>query len=240
MKALPLALAVLAGVTYSSQANLTITGGGFGAGSAPGDILDVPAFFESSIASYNYNDYTTGHPDHFSVNTTRKLALDWGVDGYVYQDLGLWSGETSLTLGGDSLIRDAFYDSRTGYERYRDRTDMGTCDLSLWDMNPAAVGANGSKPADLGGVLLDSFFLDASALTYTADTSTFWHSFNISGTYSGDHIWLMIEKNATPGANAYLGAEYEVLLDNLVPEPTSVALLGMAAAAGLIFRRRKA
>jgi len=127
MKILPLALAVLAGVNYSSQA-LTVTGGDFGPGNATGDILDVPGFFESSIASYNYNDYTTGHPDHFSVNHSRKLALDWGVAGYVYQDLGLWSGETSLTLGCDSLIRDAATPPRNA-------SSVGSCTWSVWDMN---------------------------------------------------------------------------------------------------------
>ena len=84
------------------------------------------------------------------------------------------------------------------------------------------------------------FTLDASTLTYTGDTATFTHLFDISGCSPGDHIWLLIEKNATPGANSWNGTEFEVEFDNLVPEPSTVALLGLAAAAGVILRRRKA
>lgn len=227
MKALPLALAVLATVTYSGQAALTITGGDFGAGDAPGDILDVPDFFESSTAAYNYNDYTTGHPDHFSVNHSRKLALDWGVAGYVYQDMGAWSGESSVTLLCDSMIRDAATPPR-------DASSVGSCTWSVWAMDPATVGVDGSTPGDLGGTELDSWYLNASLLTYTADTSTFEHTYDISGASAGDHIWLMIMKDPTD--------THEVVFDNLsvVPEPTVMALLGLAGAAGLILRRRRA
>ena len=105
MKILPLAVAVLAGVNYSSQA-FTVTGGDFGTTPATGDVLDVPNFFESSIASYNYNDYTTTKPTHFSTNKGRILGLDGnGAQGYVYQSIGTYSGESSLTLQCDSLFR---------------------------------------------------------------------------------------------------------------------------------------
>lgn len=226
MKTLPLALAVIAGVSYSSQAGLMVTGGNFGAGDAPGDILDVPDFFESSTASYNYADYTTGHPDHFSVNHSRKLALDWGQAGYVYQDLGAWSGETSLPLTCDSLIRDAA-------DPPRDASSVGSATWSVWAMNAATVGADGSTPGDLGGLQLDSWVLNCSLLTYTADTSTFLHTYNLSGASAGDHIWLMIMKDPND--------THEVLFDNLavVPEPTSLTLLGLAGAAGWFFRRRR-
>jgi hypothetical protein len=83
------------------------------------------------------------------------------------------------------------------------------------------------------------FTLDASTLTYAGDTATFTHNFDLSACYPGDHIWLLIEKNATPGANAWNGTEFEVLFDNLVPEPSTLALLGLAAGAWVILRRRK-
>lgn len=228
MKILPLALAVLAGVSYSSQAALTVTGGDFGTTPVTGDVLDVPGWFESSIAGYNYADYTTAkQPSHFTVNQTRTLALDHPDQGYVYQSLGAYGGESSLTLICDSLIRDGLTPPRTA-------ASVEAVTFSVWAAPGSTVGVDGTSLSALtGAVQLDSFLFDASAQTYVADTATFLHTYNISGATLGDNIWLQIAKN---------GTTFEVVLDNVnvVPEPTSVALFGMAAAAGLIFRRRKA
>jgi hypothetical protein len=227
MKILPLAVAVLAGVNYSSQA-FTVTGGDFGTTPATGDVLDVPNFFESSTASYNYNDYTTTKSTHFSTNKGRMLGLDGnGAQGYVYQSIGTYSGESSLTLQCDSLFRDIIVPPRIP------STSLGQCTFSIWDLPISTAGVNGTDVAGLAGAKqLASFSFDASAQTYTGDTYTFLHTYSLLGATVGDNIWLDITKNGGP----------EVLLDNLqvVPEPASATLVGLAAASLMMFRRRKA
>jgi hypothetical protein len=217
MKILPLALAVLAGVNYSSQAALTVTGGDFGTTPVSGDVLDVPGWFESSTAGYNYNEYTTAHPEHFSVNKGRKLALDGGgAAGYLYQSLGAYGGESSLTITCDSLFRDGILPARVP------ATSLGQVTFSVWDLPGSTVGVDGTSLSALtGAVQLDSFLFDASAQTYAGDTFTFLHTYNISGATLGNNIWLDITKVPAPGLS-------EVILDNVnvVPEPTSVALFG--------------
>src|ERR1022692_900435 len=233
VKILPMALAVLAGVTYSSQAQYAVTGGDFGATGSGGDILDVPFFFESSNAGYNYNDYTTVKPTHFSTNQGRKLALDGNnAAGYVYQNIGTYGGQSSLTLQCDSLFRDTITPPRTP------ATSLGQCTFSIWDLPISTAGVDGTDVSGLAGAVeLSSFLFDASAQTYTGDTYAFLHTYNLSGAIPGDNIWLDITKVVSPGNS-------EVLLDNLsvepAPEPTTLALFGLAGVAGLAFRRRKA
>ncbi len=235
IKTLPMALALLAGVSYSSQAQLTITAGDFNDSiTSPNDIkTPIPGWFESNVnTSYGlgYNDYTTISASHFSTDKTRKLALDWGTQngsGYVYQSMGTYSGEASVTLYGDSLIRDFL--GRTA-------SSVGKATFSLWDLPSSTAGPNGTPVGSLAGALsVDSWTVDCSLLTYAGDTSFFSHTFNLSGSGVGDNIWLQI---ASDPSNTH-----EVMFDNLstsVPEPASATLLGIAGAGLIVMRRRKA
>jgi hypothetical protein len=117
--------------------------------------------------------------------------------------------------------------------------------LSLYSGN--VTGANGSSLSGLGATLLDSATITNSvfALGDAMDESIAPQTATISGLklntgtlgVAGETLWLEIS-STVPGANVW---EYQAFIDDVavaVPEPSSIALLGLGGLA-LLARRRK-
>jgi hypothetical protein len=117
--------------------------------------------------------------------------------------------------------------------------------VSLYSGN--VTGANGSSLSGLGATLLDSATITNSvfALGDAMDESIAPQTATISGLklntgtlgVAGETLWLEIS-STVPGANVW---EYQAFIDDVavaVPEPSSIALLGLGGLA-LLARRRK-
>ena len=117
--------------------------------------------------------------------------------------------------------------------------------LSLYSGN--VTGANGSSLSGLGATLLDSATITNSvfALGDARDESIAPQTATISGLklntgtlgVAGETLWLEIS-STVPGGNVW---QYQAFIDDVavaVPEPSSIALLGLGGLA-LLARRRK-
>jgi hypothetical protein len=117
--------------------------------------------------------------------------------------------------------------------------------VSLYSGN--VTGANGSSLSGLGATLLDSATITNSvfALGDAMDESIAPQTATISGLklntgtlgVAGETLWLEIS-STVPGGNVW---QYQAFIDDVavaVPEPSSIALLGLGGLA-LLARRRK-
>ncbi|WP_227021297.1 PEP-CTERM sorting domain-containing protein [Oceaniferula marina] len=228
-------LATMAGSLAVSQAAISLTNGGFGSSNRNGGVVDGGGWFESGTANWvegSWSSASTSNPD--DGGDAILLLMDGGSTtmGYIYQSLGTVSA-ADIALGQLQLTAD-----------FAEKSD-GESNSSQWDFYVGSFGsaANGSD-IDASLPSQHTIVLDAVAmgLTYERGNTSRQNgvsvgSFDISGLSEGDEVWLRIGE--TRDAAFQSG---DLMIDNVsievVPEPSSFALIGLGAIS-LVLRRRR-
>ena len=207
-------LATSAALTLSASAAITVTNGTFEDPANPNNnsgnaAQNVSGWFDTSATWSSW---------HFSVGSggsgKGNEVLVMRADGWVYQSLG------TLDLGNTALDWQIDVHSTNGGP-YAFQIEFFAGDFASAAENVDILG-HANQPTTLGG-----------ATTFGVNAlGTFNGSVDVSGEPAGTKTWVRLNQSS---------GDFE-RLDNLqvvaVPEPSSVALLGLGGLA-LLFRRRK-
>ena len=219
---------IIAGTIASSQAALTLVNGDFETGAA-----DSAGAFPAPWYSGHPTDWQEFRYAGLAGNPGTALSLGFGAgadqSGYVYQLLGTYSGETTVSLAG------------TAYNRLRG-DNVGDFDVSFYFGAFAPVEGTdvAGSTTQLGSTqqFEEGVNLPGLASGTAATSSAFSHtaSFAGSGISTGDQVWVRLGDGTNNSGNdePYI----DTLVVSTVPEPSSTALLGLGGLA-LILRRKK-
>ena len=213
--------------TGTSQAALTIQDGDFQASPA-GSFVANSGWWEQNNISDNNAEFIKAESDsnspQYSGSPTTNVFAAFGTvintspkTGRLYQNIGMYSGETSIQIGFTAI----------------DLTNQAFAPLTveIWYGGTAANAADGATLDTTIGASL------ASAVTYTSTDITnnaatnLVATLNFTGATSGDAIWLSFGK-LTAGTTV---AGFDNV--SIVPEPSSALLLGIGALA--LLRRKR-
>jgi hypothetical protein len=216
--------AALAFTTSTTQAQNLLTDPGFESG-APGqpNPIPIPAGVGGGWAVFNGATYSTAHPETglWSIQETEGAGVAWNFEA-PYQVIGSVSAGQKYTLTADYMTTTGITEAPGGYV---------PAVIQLTFLN-AAGGDIGT--VETGGV-------GANAVQYTPAGLNTWYTGVVSATapagaaYVAPYLAFM-ENGSQTGADTLYWDNASL---TLVPEPTSLALLGLGLASGLILRRRQ-
>lgn len=210
-----LILATSAVLTLSASAAITVTNGTFEDPANPNANAgnadqDISGWFDSEVqwSSWHFSDGTPGGEG------TGNEVLVMNGSGWVYQSIGTIDPDTT-TLDWEIEVKT----SNAG-DRYQIQFFAGSFGDAAEDID---ILGNANQPTDLG------------VSTFDGDTTGVRSgSVDVSGQAAGTEVWVRLNQSVGQFRR----------LDNLnitavpVPEPSSLALLGLGGIA-LILRRRK-
>jgi len=222
------ALAALA--APASQAALQVTNGDFQNNAPANNTWDVDSWFNSlpTVTGQANNSWWEGtwYGPTVSPNGTSVMGLGYmfATPHWAYQSLGINdAGASSLALQFDI---GSFTDA--GGAR-----DMGIT-VALYQTDGSFTPADDVDIAGAAGVtLIDSVSLTSGALA-PGESVTRTANLDLSGANNSSPIFLRFINSPTGTGEPWAA------IDNIqiVPEPGTLAILGVAAAAGLVYRRR--
>lgn len=222
-----------------SPAAIAVTNGTFGTTNQNARIVDGGGWFESTTTTnWIEGSWSNGNLTTFPTGTGMALLFDGGGSdlGYLYQSIGTVSAAD--IAAGFILITSDFAEKADG------SNNDARFDLLVGNFATANTGVD-----ILSGGSLTSLFsrtMTAAQQGLTAATGDMSRSsgvtvgtVNISGLNAGDQIWLRIgESRLTTSITG------DLIVDNItatvVPEPSSLMLLGVVGAAFTLRRRRTA
>jgi hypothetical protein len=179
------------------------------------------------------------HLVYFTTDTARLGAADGALAGQAYTlgnggqtlRIELWSGTASTSL---SLVGTTDFTGQPG--------------VGVW------AGLNITLPTAAGSTFFAIDIYDAAAGDYQAASSGLGHYFGTSGLFTANSSGTIapnsLVQHGAPANSTWADGTYNmdvlapgyrgaVALSMNVPEPTTIALAGLGAAALMIFRRRK-
>jgi hypothetical protein len=223
--------AALLASSVTSTAALAITNGSFGSANTNAVTVSDGGWFESTTATA----WVEGTWVHAATSNNPALLMDGlGNGSYIYQSLGtLEAGTTTINLTADFI------------QKADDGNSSVRFDLLVGN---SFTGAHGTDILGAGGVInLGNITLTAAQQGLTAASGDASRasgmligSFDVSSLAAGDQLWLRIT-DAADGIDDS-GSGGDLLMDNLslqaIPEPGSVALLGLGLAVAALRRRR--
>jgi hypothetical protein len=214
-------------LTASAHASLQITNGDFQNNAPASNVTDVDSWFDPHTDTAGQWWRATWYGPTVSPNGTSVMGLSWmlqGTQNWAYQGIGVNDGGLStLTLQFDV---GSFTDANGA-------RDMGIT-LSLFQ-SASFVGADNTDIEGAGGVtLIDTVNVTSGSLT-PGTFVTKQVTLNLGSANGTDPLFLRFENYSTGTGDPWAA------IDNvqIVPEPTAFALVGLAGALGLIYRRRK-
>jgi hypothetical protein len=175
-----------------------------------------------------------------------------------------WNPNAALLAAGDSSLAGLGYTLAQGNQTLRIELWSGTASTALtlaattdFAGQAGAIGTWGGMNVTLGTAAGPTFFnieiYDAAAGSYDVASTTAGHYFGSSGIFttvsSSTIAYNSLVNHNAPANSTWANGTWN--LDNLsagfrgsislqqVPEPTTIALAGLGAAALMIFRRRK-
>ncbi|MCP5537501.1 MAG: PEP-CTERM sorting domain-containing protein [Akkermansiaceae bacterium] len=229
-------LALSGAITASSSAALSVTNGGFGTNNQNGGTVDGGGWFESGTDNWVDGTWTWvngANVDATSSGDTALLLMDGsGSIGYIYQSLGtVDAGEIAL---GTLAVTADFAEKSDG------STNTAVFDFYVGAFGGAATGVDiDANLTSQATIALDAVGQGSTAAAgdNARHNGVAVGTFDISGLTAGDEVWIRLTE-LRPGGVTTGDLIVDNLSVNIVPEPSSAALLGLGGLA-LILRRRK-
>lgn len=211
-------LSIAGTLAIPAQAGLVVTNGDFETPdiAASLQVQDVPDWFDSTV---NFTSWHRGESADPQENGTQMLAL--GTNGFAYQSLGTMDASDGLLNW--SLDKARFADG------------VATASLIVRFYAGNAVGADGTAITALGltqigpDITLDPFGTDASGTGVMTETG----SVDLSSLSAGTQVWISLTVS-----NSGFSPFDNISVQHVVPEPGSLALLGLGGLAMLRRRRQ--
>ncbi|MEN6307076.1 MAG: PEP-CTERM sorting domain-containing protein [Anaerohalosphaeraceae bacterium] len=169
--------------------------------------------------------------DHGSnVQDTQHIALTWAPTGGAVNSRNQWEQYNNWPGGGDG---GAVYQVDSAIEHtiaFAPEAGYGgvltSLDLNVWS-GGGDTNVNWAVTGSLSGLL-------GSGIFFTSDGSVVTHSINLVGNGSET---LTLSLQQTSGNDSYLAMDNLTFSEVVVPEPATLALLGLG---GMAIRRRRA
>lgn len=177
-----------------AQVNTTLTNANFESQTGSGEVQSVDGWFESSTGN-NYQDWVNIPPNNASQypSAQGKIANFSKDEGFLYQQIGTYSGEAGLRVTGKAIRR--YPGGQRALRPFR---------VSLYQTPATTNAAEGTHPSLLAGSKhLSSKLITASELglasSYSSPQSAVFQidlSLAQAGATAGSKLWLVLDAEA--------------------------------------------